>query len=623
MGMGPARTVQRRRTGRLAGWLAGAVGLALAAGGALVAAPPSPPPAAASVGGTSVTILIERGDATQGFSTPTVTVAGDGTLSVTNLDTYDHTVTSVALDSAGVPLFDVKVLHGTTMAIPAVDGLASGTYEFYCRFHPNMRGTLVVDRAGGGTTGVEPAYDQSLVVPSVLTGSHLRLRMREAHVRVLPTGPRTPMWTYAGTWPGPTIRRPAGRDTRVTFINDLPRGAGAMSVHLHGDHHAAKDDGQPTRFLIQRGRSRTYHYPLTYGGEPEPSSFFWYHDHRMDHTARNNWRGLQGMFVVKDADGRTLRLPTGARDVPLMVADRSFNEGNRLANPFAAGPQMVHRHGEMRFTGEHAPPNDATTGTHVLVNGRYLPHLDVSATRYRLRLLNASSASAYTFALSDGRPLIQIGTGNGLLPRPVARPELLLGPAQRADVLVDFHGEEGTRVALRSVPRTDSTAGTGSRTAPLMQFRVQGAARDPSLLPTRLPTPELVRAPRRVTKTWRFDLTGDPRTGSAWTINGRAFDPDRVDHRARLGTVERWRLRNTSDVTHYVHIHAEQWRTLSRDGRRPPPWERGLEDTWKLDPGEVVEVAARFTDYTGAFMIHCHMLDHEDHGMMARFDVVP
>ena len=83
-----------------------------------------------------------------------------------------------------------------------------------------------------------------------------------------------------------------------------------------------------------------------------------------------------------------------------------------------------------------------------------------------------------------------------------------------------------------------------------------------------------------------------------------------------------WRLRNVSDMTHYVHIHAEQWRTVLRNGKPPPPWEQGLEDTWRLEPGEVVEVAARFEDYTGPFMIHCHMLDHEDHGMMARFDVV-
>jgi FtsP/CotA-like multicopper oxidase with cupredoxin domain len=100
------------------------------------------------------------------------------------------------------------------------------------------------------------------------------------------------------------------------------------------------------------------------------------------------------------------------------------------------------------------------------------------------------------------------------------------------------------------------------------------------------------------------------------------FDPDRVDHQVALGSVERWRLRNTSDMTHYVHLHEEQWQTVSRNGRRPPPWEQGYEDTWRLDPGETVDVAARFTDYAGLFMVHCHMLDHEDHGMMAQFEVV-
>ncbi|WP_162254090.1 multicopper oxidase domain-containing protein [Nocardioides sp. Soil774] len=578
--------------------------------------------AEAASGGTSATIVINRGDASKSYSTPLVTVSGDGTLSVTNLDVYDHTVTSIALAGDGTPLFDVKVLHGTTVAIPAVDGLASGSYDFYCRFHPNMRGTLVVDRSGGGTAPEPVAFDQPLVIPSVLSGPHVRLRMREAGVRILPTGPLTRMWTFGGTWPGPTITRPAGRATSVTFVNALPKRAGSMTVHLHGDHHDPVDDGQPTQFLIPRGAARTYYYPLTYGGNPEPSSFFWYHDHRMDHTARNNWRGLQGMFLVSDAADRRLHLPTGVRDVPLMVADRSFGNHNRLANPFATAPAMVHHGGQMFFVGPSAPPNDATTGTHVLVNGRFLPHLDVTATRYRLRLLNASSASAYAFALSDGRPLIQIGTGNGLLPRPVAREQILLGPAQRADVLVDFHGEEGTAVTLRSVPRSDGSAGTGTRIAPLMEFRVNGAATDDSVLPTKLPAPELVEPPRRVSKTWTFDLTGTPATGSAWTINGRPFDPHRVDYEVPLGVTQRWRLRNTSEVTHYVHIHAGQWRTLLRDGKAPPPWERGLEDTWRLDPGEVVEVATRFTDYTGPFMIHCHMLDHEDHGMMARFDVV-
>jgi spore coat protein A len=188
-------------------------------------------------------------------------------------------------------------------------------------------------------------------------------------------------------------------------------------------------------------------------------------------------------------------------------------------------------------------------------------------------------------------------------------------------VIVDFSGASGQDVVLQSVPGAEER-GTGSRTAAVMQFRVGDHARDRSRLPARLPSPDLVAAPAKVTKTWTFDLGGDKRHGTFWAINGKPFDPARSDHRARLGSVERWRLRNTSDMTHYVHIHAQQWRTVSRNGKRPPPWERGLEDTWRLDPGEYVDVAARFADHTGPFMIHCHMLDHEDHGMMARFDVV-
>lgn len=608
----------RRR--RRVGWLAGLLGLALAAGAALGAAPPAPPVAEAAAAPAAATVVVDLGAAT--YSPGVVVLQGGGTLTLVNLDNLDHTVTSVATDAGGLPLFDVRVAAGTSATITGVAGLAEGSYAFYCRLHPRMRGELVVEGGEGTVTPERPSFDQPLVVPARVRGAEVTLPMRQARVRMLPTGPRTRMWTYGGSYPGPTIVRPAGRETRVRFVHRLPRRAGAMTVHLHGDHHASEHDGQPTTQLVRHGQDRTYVYPLTYGGLPEPSSFFFYHDHRMDRTARNNWRGLQGMFVVEDPEESRLRLPNGGRDVPLMISDRSFRSDNALTNPFAHGPRMVGQHGSMAWKGPKAPPDDATVGTHVLVNGRYAPYLRVSATRYRLRLLNASHFSAYSIGLSDGRPLLQIGTGNGLLRQPVVRDRVLLGPAQRADVVVDLHGASGQDLVLDSVPAEPGESGDDARAATLMQLRVGAEARDPSRLPARLPSPGLVRAPGRVSKTWTFDLDGNDHHGTFWSVNGHAFDPDRVDHRARLGTVERWRLRNTSDMTHYVHIHAEQWRTVLRDGKRPPPWERGLEDTWRLEPGEVVEVAARFEDYTGPFMIHCHMLDHEDHGMMARFDVV-
>ena len=132
----------------------------------------------------------------------------------------------------------------------------------------------------------------------------------------------------------------------------------------------------------------------------------------------------------------------------------------------------------MAWKGPKAPPDDATVGTHVLVNGRYAPYLRVSATRHRLRLLNASHFSAYSIGFSDGRPLLQIGTGNGLLPRPVVRERVLLGPAQRADVVVDLHGASGQDLVLDSVPAEPGESGDDARAATLMQFRVGAGARD-------------------------------------------------------------------------------------------------------------------------------------------------
>jgi FtsP/CotA-like multicopper oxidase with cupredoxin domain len=176
-------------------------------------------------------------------------------------------------------------------------------------------------------------------------------------------------------------------------------------------------------------------------------------------------------------------------------------------------------------------------------------------------------------------------------------------------------------VVLSSIARTDSTTGTGTRPAGLLQFQVRGTTSQQVRIPETLTRIAPLRLPAKVAKTWTFGLSADA-DGTFWSINGKPFDPSRVDHKVVLGHTEKWRLVNTTDMTHYVHLHEEEWRTISRDGHAPPPWEQGYEDVWRLDPGESVVVAAKFTDYTGDFMIHCHMLDHEDDGMMATFRVV-
>jgi spore coat protein A, manganese oxidase len=430
----------------------------------------------------------------------------------------------------------------------------------------------------------------------------LEIEMREAKVPVLP-GPKTRMWTYDGSFPGPTIRARSGRSLRVRFENELPPEAGEMSVHLHGGHTPSLHDGQPSEHLIAPGEARTYEYPLVEDGAPERAATQWYHDHRDMRTAENVWRGLAGMFILDDAYERDLALPRGRYDVPLMLADRQFDERNQLVDPFPEGGPA----------GGENPPSDDVTGDHLLVNGAPQPRFGVADRTYRLRLLNASNFRTYDLRLSDGSEMTQIGTESGLLPAPVNRDVVRLGPAERADVLVDFNGSLGERIELRDA------------TTAVMQFRVnRRAKRDSTQIPfdTLRPAPSFGPAPLLPDRTWDLATGTDPRNGRpAWTINGRVFDHARIDARPVLSEVEHWRITNNSTVQHVMHPHSVDWRLISRDGQPPEPWEDGLKESFLVDPGETVVIASRFTE-PGKFVFHCHMLEHEDNGMMANFEVI-
>ena len=325
---------------------------------------------------------------------------------------------------------------------------------------------------------------EPLPIPEERTGSDITLHVREADVPVLPGAP-TPMYTYDGTFPGPTIRRPAGEPTRVTFVNELPATAGEATVHRHGGHNASVDDGQPARELIPSGASRTYTYDLMEGGEPERAAFEWYHDHRLDRTGENLWRGLAGMFIVEDDFEAALPLPRGEFDVPIMLAERTFDEDNELTDPFVG----------------RTPPGDEVVGDRLLANGRHQPFFEVAARRYRVRLLNASNFSLYNLRLSNGAPLTQIGTESGLLPAPVVRDSVLIGPAERAEVVIDFagHARRGGRARERARAPTAaarSASASDATSAAVLQFRVTRDAVDDSSVPEQLrPLPELAASP--------------------------------------------------------------------------------------------------------------------------------
>jgi FtsP/CotA-like multicopper oxidase with cupredoxin domain len=295
-------------------------------------------------------------------------------------------------------------------------------------------------------------------------------------------------------------------------------------------------------------------------GRPERAAFQWYHDHRLDRTARNIWHGLAGMWIVDDELDASLPLPGGERDLPLMIADRSFDRHNQLTDPFT----------DLR------PPADGINGRSVLVNGAHMPHHHVRAQRYRLRILNVSQFRAYNLFLSNGTPMIQIGTDSGLMPKPLRRREVLLGPGERAEVVVDFAPSAGESVELRSGPRHGARSPLGARPylGAVMQFRVgSGRPPDRTRVPRRLrPLPAWTRrAPRNPSHTWNISIGGAFKT--TWLINGRTFNPAYADAHPVRGTTETWEIANHTDVAHMMHMHLTDWYLLSRNGKPPPPWE--------------------------------------------------
>jgi spore coat protein A len=448
----------------------------------------------------------------------------------------------------------------------------------------------------------------------------VELVAREADVEILP-GRRTTVWGYDGTFPGPTVRSRSGHPLELELRNEL---SVPTVLHLHGGHTPPESDGYPTDFVLPRGvpeprgmgprgrsstLTRTYRYPLE-----QPAATLWYHDHTMDFTGPNVYRGLAGLFVVEDAQVDALGLPTGDRDLPLVMADRSFGADGELLYPALFADQS--RPGvERRFMG-------GVLGDVVLVNGAPWPVHDVAAARYRLRLLNASSARRYELVLDGVRsdqPFIQIGTDQGLLDRPRPRSSVTMAQGERVEVVVDFGGLPlGTRVTLRDRLDPDVVGG-------IMQFVVaRRAASDDTRVPERLGD-LLPIDPTEATLTRSFHfslLAGDPHPGAGgaghdrlehrWTVNGVTFGSGEDVARPALGAVERWRF--TSDVHHPVHVHLLRMQVIGGDS--------GWKDTVDLRPGEAVEVLTRVEGFRGRYVMHCHNLEHEDMAMMANFTIV-
>lgn len=531
-----------------------------------------------------------------------------------------------------------RLITGAGLLAVAGSGLAVGCSPTFSR-----RGDTVA-QTGAVLPSVAPAptpYTVELprvAVAAPTSANHYAFTQRVAEAEILP-GLRTTVWGYDGQFPGPTIEARRGRPITVTVRNELPT---PTSTHLHGGVTPAESDGPPTDLIMPTGfdralldeamrnghagsgdggghtghgstadlwtlhdRERDYHYPID-----QDAALLWYHDHRMDFSAPQVWRGLAGMAVIRDDHEDSLGLPDGEHELLLMLTDRSFGADGELLYP-ALDPTLTRQPGVDRIY------MDGVLGDVMLVNGAPFPITRVAATAYRLRLVNGCNARPLRlrFRPTAGPDLTvqQIGTDIGLLPGPVDRTLIELHPGERVDLVVDLSAlAVGTEVEL-----TNDTVDPADPAAKVMKLAVvrRGSAARP--VPERLAADfRLLRTADAVTtRSFDFRLAAQ----QVWTVNGQEYDPTGSIANPAMGTIERWTF--TSDFNHPVHLHLGHFQVVSVDGKDVAEAERGWKDTVNVTPFAVVEVLVRFPAYRGRYMLHCHNLEHEDMAMMANVDV--
>jgi spore coat protein A, manganese oxidase len=517
---------------------------------------------------------------------------------------------------------------------------------------------------------VDPLPIPPVIRPAAEEVVHMRMAatLQKVHRDLPPTD----VWTYNGSWPGPTIEARRDQPVTVKWTNNLPtkhflpidttlHGAEAdlpqvrAVPHLHGAQTLPESDGYPEAWSTSDGkqgpfyRGDTCHYPNS-----QPAATLWYHDHGMGITRLNNYAGLSGLYLIRDDEEDSLNLPQGPFEIPLVIQDRNFTADGSLLYPPAPN-------------GTHPVWMQEFFGNSVCVNGKAKSYLEVEPRKYRFRILNASNARFYHLSLvpadangkpsgdvADAPPFMQIGTDGGLLPTPLSMHFLIAAPAERFDVVIDFSDCKGQNFLMANDAPAPYTRG-GETVAPeVMLFKVTKplSSKDTSSLPDQLvPWPAFdpdLAVRERVLSLVEQDRASDGYTMISLLDGKRWSDPITEDPKA--GSMEIWSFLNTTSDVHPIHTHLVQFQVLNRqpfdvqiyqqsrklvftnramepERNERPAWK----DTVKAYPGYVTRVIQKFALPPGTpisagqeflYVWHCHILEHEDNEMMRPYKVV-
>ncbi|MHC1681918.1 MAG: multicopper oxidase family protein [Clostridiaceae bacterium] len=491
----------------------------------------------------------------------------------------------------------------------------------------------------------------------------------------------TLVYGYEGMCPGPTIKAKQSRPVHVKWINNLPLKHflpvdkslhGAMGnpevrsvVHLHGANVAPDSDGHPDAWFSRDNECRgpkytrqVYEYPNN-----QQATTLWYHDHSLGTTRLNVYAGLAGFYIINDLYEKSLNLPKDEYDIPLMIQDKTFNKDSSLFYP--SGP-----------ANPSAPPPfrpsivRAFIGETMVVNGKVWPYLKVEPRKYRFRLLNASNTNGYVLKLSNNQSFYQIGTDGGLLGMPVELKSLPLDPAERADIIIDFSSFKMGDTVILKTEEPDLKVD-------VMKFKVciPLKCKDESVIPEMLrPVEKLDETKAVKTRRVAIGQMEDMYGRTMLTLNNSMFS-DPATELPEYDSIEIWEIANPLTplvdpaiilATHPIHLHLVQFQVLNRqlfdvdkfneadwiegnpdkpgieyygDPIGPEPSEGGTDGCWKdtvraepglrekvpgtdIKTGRVTRIIAHFKNFTGEYVWHCHILEHEDHDMMRPLRVI-
>jgi FtsP/CotA-like multicopper oxidase with cupredoxin domain len=490
-----------------------------------------------------------------------------------------------------------------------------------------------------------------------------QMHQRQTQVSQSPDYPLQTVWgfddgTHGTISPGPTYQANYGIPQMTRNINALPPlpevggfGMPSVTTHLHNAHNPSESDGNPCDFY-GIGNFADQYYPNVLAGftstNPpngdinESLSTLWYHDHRVDFTSQNTYKGLVGFYCLFNEfdtgnEETGFRLPSFPEfDIPLAFADKVYDEDRMLQFDL--------------FT------LDGIIGDKFLVNGQIQPFLGVEPRRYRFRMLDTGPSRFYSYFLTDLTNLSAtnqfwvIANDGNLLPNPVQVSTVRIGPAERVDVIIDFSQFAGKTIYLENRllqfngqgpvipqgftgphfgPQAECNGNAFSDILPagggnlLLQFQVSKKkvadnSVDPRSNPTFYQLPSTNVAPR-IVRTFKFD-----RLNGQWSVNGQFMDCNDFRFTVSQNSTEQWVLTNlTGDWTHPIHIHLEEHQILTRNGLPPTlAIERSRKDVVEVHPNERVQIFFRFRDWVGKYPIHCHNVVHEDHAMMALWHIV-